>query len=226
MIELEDMANKLSELLSSQSFLKRLLSAIIIVPAMILPLIMGGTSLIIIYLVFLTFVVNEIFDIIDNSNKKIFGFIYLFIAIFSIIFFIILSINIHNREFFVLVIVTIWLFDTLSYLGGSIFKGKKIFPKISKGKTYSGFFTGFFGVISLYLLSADYINSFQFISYYSVLMVVILAFIGDTIVSLLKRSASIKDSGSAIPGHGGFLDRLDSFIFVFFIVNIYFLIIL
>jgi len=52
------------------------------------------------------------------------------------------------------------------------------------------------------------------------ILIVILSFIGDTSVSLLKRYASIKDSGIIMPGHGGLLDRFDSFIMVFFIYGI------
>ncbi|SVC69544.1 uncharacterized protein METZ01_LOCUS322398, partial [marine metagenome] len=49
----------------------------------------------------------------------------------------------HNiKELFIIIILIIWIFDTFSYLGGSIIKGKKIFPKISKGKTYSGLCSG------------------------------------------------------------------------------------
>ena len=46
-------------------------------------------------------------------------------------------------------------------------------------------------------------------------MIIILSFTGDTTVSLLKRAASLKDTGKIMPGHGGLLDRFDSFIVVF-----------
>ena len=217
------MENKLTKFLSSETFIKRLLSTVIIIPVMIIPVAIGGLNLMFIYLILSTFVVGEIILIIKNTYHKIYASIYLLMAIFSIIFFIILLISTDSKQLFISIIITIWIFDTFSYLGGSIFKGKKIFPKISKGKTYSGLFTGLIGTVILYFLFASYFNSIQTIPYYSILTISILAFIGDTVVSLLKRSAFIKDSGNLIPGHGGFLDRLDSFIFVFFVVDIYFL---
>ena len=217
------MENKSFGFLTSLTFIKRLLSAIIIIPVMILPVFFGAYTLIIIYLIILTFVVDEIFNIIKYSQRKILSTIYLFIGIFSIISFIILLLSSNVKEFFILIIITIWIFDTFSYLGGTIFKGKKIFPNVSKGKTYSGLFTGLIGTTIFCFYIINYFNSIEFISYYLILIVAILSFVGDTIVSLLKRSARTKDSGNLIPGHGGFLDRLDSFIFVFFIINIYLL---
>ena len=216
------MENKSFNLLSF-NFIKRLLSATIIVPVMIIPIFLGGYTLIIIYLIILTFTLDEIFYIIKNSSTKIFSYSYFIISIFSFIFYIILLISLNLMETFILIIVAIWVFDTFSYLGGSIIKGKKIFPKISGGKTYSGFFTGTLGVILFYLLIVNYIDYGQFIPFYYVLILIVLSFAGDTIVSILKRHALIKDSGILIPGHGGFLDRLDPFIFVFFIVDIFYL---
>ena len=219
------MENNLTQFVSSDSFVKRLLSAVIIIPAMIIPILFNGLSLILIYLALLTFVSSEIINIIKNTNYKIFASIYLFASIFSFFFFIILLMSIEVRELFILIIIIIWIFDTFSYLGGSIFKGKKIFPNISKGKTYSGFFTGLIVASIFYFFTENYFISNHIIHYYFILTIIILAFIGDTVVSLLKRSALIKDSGNLIPGHGGFLDRLDSFIFVFLVVDIYFLLI-
>ena len=215
------MENRSSSLIISLAFIKRVLSAIIIIPIMIFPVLFGEYSLIVIYLIILTFVVDEVFNIIRNSYYKICSYIYLFITIFSIIFFIILLLSSNLRELFTLIIITIWLFDTFSYLGGKSFKGKKIFPNVSKGKTYSGLVIGLISTVIPYYFAVNYFYSIEFISYYIFLIIAILSFMGDAIVSLLKRSAKLKDSGNLIPGHGGFLDRLDSFIFVFFVIEIY-----
>ena len=222
-IEIENTVSSLSNFSSNGSvnFFKRLLSAIIIVPLIILPVILEGYFLIIIYLLLLTFIVDELFNIIRNSRNKIFPYIYLIITFFTFINFIILLMTHNIKELFIIIILIIWIFDTFSYLGGSIIKGKKIFPKISKGKTYSGLFSGIIAVTIIYFLVFNFLNLDYQTPYYFVITIAALSFIGDALVSLLKRSASLKDSGNAIPGHGGFLDRMDSFIFVFFLIGVF-----
>ena len=93
-------------------------------------------------------------------------------------------------------------------------------PKISSGKTISGLITGVFVTVLLIQLSYYYLEiEFKFSIYYTI-FIIALSFVGDTIVSMLKRYASIKDSGKIMPGHGGLLDRFDSFIIVFLIFGI------
>ena len=98
---------------------------------------------------------------------------------------------------------------------GKIFKGKKL-SKISPNKTISGSIGSFILSLSLvpffhYLLDEKFNNQF---------VLIILAFIvsltcqlGDLFISYLKRKANVKDTGDLLPGHGGFLDRIDGIIF-------------
>ena len=113
-----------------------------------------------------------------------------------------------------ILILMIWTNDTFAYLTGSLFGKNKLMPSVSPGKTIEGFVGGgMFTIIVSYLL-------FLYYGTYPVLFYVILAFIvwifgtiGDLIESLLKRTYGIKYCGKIMPGHGGFLDRFDSFIF-------------
>ena len=128
--------------------------------------------------------------------------------------------NLEMKLFLIEILLTIWLFDTFSYLGGKIIGGKKLFPRISNGKTYSGLLAG---VIFSILIIQIYNSYFEQISLSSIIVslsIIIIAFFGDVCVSLLKRSVKIKDTGNIMPGHGGLLDRFDSFIGVMFIYGI------
>ena len=71
---------------------------------------------------------------------------------------------------------------------------------------------------SLYYLE---IHNNLYMLLFLVIPVIILSFLGDLIVSVLKRSVNIKDSGYIIPGHGGIIDRMDSFVTVFLFFGIY-----
>tara|TARA_B100000941_G_scaffold136124_1_gene96507 strand:+ start:227 stop:640 length:414 start_codon:yes stop_codon:yes gene_type:complete len=101
--------------------------------------------------------------------------------------------------------------DIGGYVFGKLIGGKKL-TKISPNKTYSGVLGSFvFSVIfgSLYIFYLKISFNFE-INYFVVIIVVSLTSqIGDLIISLFKRKAKIKDTGSILPGHGGILDRID-----------------
>ncbi len=122
----------------------------------------------------------------------------------------------HSLLFILFILV--FSFDTGSYCIGSIIGHHKLAPSISPGKTWEGCIGGWlFACIGLYLVlwelgrskSALFIGIFCF-------FVGILSLIGDLGESWLKRRAGIKDSGTLLPGHGGFLDRFDGILFTVF----------
>ena len=96
-------------------------------------------------------------------------------------------------------------------------------PNISKGKTFNGLYSGI--IATLVLTCLYYLIFYNDISFVALLVIpiIFISFLGDLIVSLLKRSINIKDSGNIMPGHGGIIDRMDSFVFVFFFFGIYLL---
>ena len=176
--------------------------------------------------IFFTFIyliiLFEIYLYFNHKNKYLI-YIYLLCSFISLQYF---FFNVFNLYYFLYVIFIIILFDTSSYICGSIFGKTKMFPKISPNKTYIGFLFGY--IITLLLIYPyckfyfEY-NIMKFILLSSLL--VFLTFIGDIIESFLKRKSNIKDSSNLLPGHGGFFDRFDSFLFVFmalpFIENIF-----
>jgi phosphatidate cytidylyltransferase len=112
-------------------------------------------------------------------------------------------------------IATVWAGDISAFLSGSLFGRHKLYPKISPKKTYEGLGGAIVGTVIVALAFARlFIPHLQ--RWPCILLAIgigILGQLGDFAESMLKRSAQVKDSGSLIPGHGGMLDRLDSFLF-------------
>lgn len=123
-----------------------------------------------------------------------------------------------------LIFILIWISDIMAYVVGSYLGKHKLAPKISEKKSWEGAIGGFvFTVLTGYLLEYHFYPESTVNWLIIGLIVSITAPIGDLIESKLKRSFNAKDSGKLMPGHGGFLDRLDSFIFVIPMVYLYLL---
>lgn len=112
----------------------------------------------------------------------------------------------------VAIIASIWINDTMAYLIGSLI-GKTSLSKISPKKTWEGTIGGIITSIGIVWLSGFYIFHYGYLTYHLLIITGIASItgtFGDLIQSKLKRMANVKDSGSIMPGHGGFLDRFDS----------------
>ena len=197
---------------------KRILSSIILIPVSFFFIIQG--SLTFIFFLFLIFLVSgyEWFKLTkDKDLLRIFGLFFLFFSFFSTVY---LRQYIGLNFFLFLIIVCIFT-DTGGYIFGKIFKGPKL-TKISPKKTYSGVIGSFlisqlFGIIyikylgqkSKILLETDLIFIISLILFIS-----LVSQIGDLTISYFKRKAKLKDTGKILPGHGGFLDRIDGIVFV------------
>jgi len=110
----------------------------------------------------------------------------------------------------------LWASDTGAYFAGTLFGKRKLFERISPKKSWEGFFGGailafaFAYALPYFFLSIGHdpsIRSWQWMVIGAIIIVG--GTYGDLVESLLKRSIEIKDSGTSLPGHGGFLDRFD-----------------
>lgn len=120
------------------------------------------------------------------------------------------------------VFLLIWVNDTFAYIIGSNFGKHKLLERISPNKTIEGFLGGMLAAfLGSYILST-FFDSYTLSQWFIIAFIVsTFGVLGDLIESMFKRQAGVKDSGDFIPGHGGFLDRLDSVIFAAPFIFIY-----
>ena len=148
----------------------------------------------------------------SNIHFSIIGFL-----INSTFFSIIYLITNQNLEYkLIFIIITIISFcDTFAYLIGKKFGNYNIFPKISPNKTIEGYIGGAFCSLFLIIIIFLYYNLKDLNLILYVIIIIISSFAGDLYVSFFKRKLNIKDLGKLFPGHGGVLDRIDSWLFTF-----------
>ena len=104
--------------------------------------------------------------------------------------------------------------DVAQYVWGKTLGSRQIIPKVSPNKTWEGFLGGVITITLISGLVAPLLTPLSLIfGLCAGLIISISGFIGDVVISSVKRDLEIKDSGSLIPGHGGILDRFDSLIF-------------
>ncbi len=128
----------------------------------------------------------------------------------------------ETAAFSILILAAIWVSDTFGYFAGRAFGCRHPFPDISPGKTEAGFIGGIVGSVGLIVYAS---TQFAFLSLWDGLglglVVGLGAPFGDLVESMIKRDAGVKDASAVIPGHGGILDRFDSFLFVYPLVYAY-----
>jgi len=118
--------------------------------------------------------------------------------------------------------ILIWANDTGAYLTGMLFGRHKLMERISPKKTWEGFIGGLIiASVAAWFLS-DWLGVVDKIHWVIISLIISVAgTYGDLVESMLKRSTGVKDSGTIMPGHGGFLDRFDSAILSFPLVYLF-----
>lgn len=107
-----------------------------------------------------------------------------------------------------------WANDSFAYIIGSKIGKTPFFLRISPKKTWEGTIGGAVVCLLISVLIARFFPQLSLINWLVIgAIVAVFGTIGDLVESLLKRSVGVKDSGNFMPGHGGFLDRFDAFIF-------------
>lgn len=174
------------------------------------------TSLIFISLITLIEFQRLTFKIFKNKVTKF------FLNILSIIYLLIFSLTIffgiseENLKINILYLFLVCIFtDIGGLLFGKIFKGKKL-TKISPNKTISGALGSFALSLILVPIYLEFVSNKSITLNHLIIITLSVSFIsqiGDLFISYLKRKAKVKDTGNILPGHGGFLDRIDGILF-------------
>jgi phosphatidate cytidylyltransferase len=113
-------------------------------------------------------------------------------------------------DLLIFVLLIVWVADIGAFFVGKGFGRVKLAPKISPGKTWEGVLGGLTAVVLLAAVGSRYFGIDVAVLVPFCVAVAMLSVVGDLTVSMFKRTAGIKDSGSLFPGHGGVLDRIDS----------------
>jgi phosphatidate cytidylyltransferase len=141
----------------------------------------------------------------ENPEKwNLIGLLYILSPCVSLIY---LKGRSSNLVMYVMLIC--WVTDTAGFFIGKMFGGPKLAPTISPKKTWSGLIGGvvasmLLGVLFSFAFKSD-VKCFMFLSGF----LAVVEAMGDLLESKIKRTFSVKDSGTLIPGHGGILDRID-----------------
>jgi phosphatidate cytidylyltransferase len=129
---------------------------------------------------------------------------------------------VYNSLLILSLLVFIWVNDTGAYIIGVLFGKHRLFERISPKKSWEGFFGGLIFTLASSFVFAHFEPEIPFYHWLGLsLAIVILGTFGDLIESLMKRTLEVKDSGQALPGHGGFLDRFDSFLLAIYALLFY-----
>ena len=163
---------------------------------------------------------------VEQIGKSVFGFCWIVAPLAMLAAF-----AIWCKPMALAFLLLIWINDTAAYLGGTLYGRTKMFERVSPKKTWEGTFTGFVitviaGVVfsSIPFFGRVHMPIWAWVCF--AIIVVVFGTFGDLLESAFKRNAGVKDTGKAIPGHGGMLDRFDSILLAVFPAMLFLFIIL
>jgi phosphatidate cytidylyltransferase len=175
-------------------------------------------QLVLILSLFIIFLVQMLKGKINNASSEIsvtvFGAIFIPWTLYHMI--LIRDISVFGTQYIIFLFANIWLLDTGAMFAGEKFGKHKLAPNISPKKTVEGAIAGIItalivSVLCREIFMKDIISLNQALIFAVVISVV--AQFSDLAESIFKRDCNIKDSGNILPGHGGMLDRFDSYLF-------------
>ncbi len=150
---------------------------------------------------------------LENAALSVLGMVWVGVLSFAIL----IADSSRALQLVLGVVVMTAMFDTGSYFVGRAMGRRKLAPVLSPKKTREGLVGGIVTVFVVGVLLAG-VPLFEPLKLNGALVIAgaicVLATLGDLAESMIKRSLGVKDMGSILPGHGGMLDRIDSFIFV------------
>ena len=127
----------------------------------------------------------------------------------------------YVQHLFVALLLVVWTNDIGGYCFGRLIGKHKLFPQLSPKKTWEGLVGGVAvsmvtGAFAFTLNNETMLNSKIMVLWEAILLSIfisVVGVVGDLVISHLKRTSGVKDSGNFMPGHGGMLDRMDSLLF-------------
>ena len=170
------------------------------------------------YLIFPLVSLTFFIKLYKKTDKKPFtGVAYTYLGIFyvavpfSLLNLAVFSVDaVYHYEILVGCILILWASDTGAYFAGTRFGKTKLFERVSPKKSWEGFIGWAFSALIVAFVISNYFLVLEDWKLLVIAGIIIIAgTYGDLIESLFKRSIEIKDSGSVLPGHGGFMDRFD-----------------
>jgi phosphatidate cytidylyltransferase len=200
------------------NFKKRFISSLLGFPLIYLLLYQTALFNSLIVITFL-FCLYEWIKIFKKKNIIFFlGLLILFIFLISLLR--IYNLEDYNLKFLWLILIT-WLTDIGGYVFGKLFGGPKLI-KISPNKTWAGVVGSIIlSQVAFLIFYFDVNYKFTINIIFSQLFLSVIGQVGDILMSYIKRNNGKKDSSNFIPGHGGFLDRVDGLIWIIIFGNIF-----